>query len=207
MNDKDLTRDSGCFIGQQERDEADMEHLLVGRGAEFDSLRHWSTEVEAGKTVVVLIHGEAGIGKTRLVKAMLDRLTGWSVLSASGDQAEARLPYAVLGRLGESLPRSCWRERAPFSPAEDVTIDPFTVGASLIQLLGETSRSSPIALVIDDAGWADQQSLQALAFALRRMDAAVCSPFLLSGLRTFIDFLKDSNDLPRQTRVNCCSAA
>src|SRR4029077_5537374 len=49
--------------------------------------------------------------------------------------------------------------------------DPISVGAGLVELLGTLQSGAPVALVIDDAQWADRPSLQALLFALRRLHA------------------------------------
>jgi len=144
---------------------------LVGRSAEFDRLRRWSADVEAGKTTVAVIQGEAGIGKTRLVEAAVDRMPGWSVAMANADQAESKLPYALLERVTRSLARFDVRRPPAVGFRHASGMDPLAVGASMVQILGSTPSATPVALVVDDAGWADQQSLRALTFALRRMDA------------------------------------
>ncbi len=48
-------------------------------------------------------------------------------------------------------------------------VDPLTVGADLLDLLGILQRDGPLALVLDDGHWADPPSLQALTFAVRRL--------------------------------------
>ncbi|MGE3288648.1 MAG: LuxR C-terminal-related transcriptional regulator [Pseudonocardia sp.] len=139
-----------------------MRDAFVGRRAELDVLHARAADAAAGRPTLVVVQGAAGFGKT----ALLDAFTaftlppGWQRLGAAGDDAEARLPYGLFDRLvlGRGI-----------GPVEHT--EPFTAGATLLHLLGDVQESGPVALVVDDAQWADRASLLALTFTLRRLHA------------------------------------
>ena len=115
----------------------------------------------------MLIEGPAGIGKTTLVRRFLAEADGRCVLRASGEEAEAALPFGVLAQLLAAAPTT----PAGLAGAEvgGGPVDPLAAGAVLLDLLGELQRSDPVVVVVDDLHWADQASLRALTFALRRL--------------------------------------
>ncbi|HEY5786414.1 MAG TPA: AAA family ATPase [Microlunatus sp.] len=146
-----------------------MSEVSVGRASEKTRLREYCTQVASGHLTVVIIKGEAGIGKTHLLRNLRTRLSTWRVGFADGDPAESRMPFGMLTRLVGSFSH-------PTVPGLDASIlgmesDPLIVGSALLRAIGELPSTPPIALLIDDAGWTDQQSLQALCFALRRLEA------------------------------------
>jgi hypothetical protein len=113
-------------------------------------------EVQAGHPRLVFVEGPAGIGKTSLLTEFVATLAGWRQLTASGDEAEMRLPYGLLARLLAGL--------KPDGPAGTPGAgpdggDPLMVGAELVQLLGAPQKSGPVAVIIEDAPWADPPSL------------------------------------------------
>jgi DNA-binding CsgD family transcriptional regulator len=125
-------------------------------------------QARAGEPRLVLIEGPAGIGKTTLVRRFLDEAGERCVLRASGEEAEAGLPFGVLAQLLAAAPTT------PPGPAAVVvagehSVDPLAAGAVLLDLLGELQRTDPVVLVVDDVHWADLPSLRALTFALRRL--------------------------------------
>ena len=76
---------------------------------------------------------------------------------AAADEAERDLELALVQQLG-----LC---------AVDPQDDPLSVGADLVQALGEVSGDGPMVLVVDDVQDVDAPSLRALSFALRRLRA------------------------------------
>lgn len=147
-----------------------MLDTFVGRRAELHQLGICLTAVEGGRTRVVLVEGPAGMGKSAMLAAFSQALKGWRVLTASGDEAEMRLPFGLLARLVAGVaPELLTVAGSGGQPPQ--AADPFVVGAALVQLLGEVQGSGPVAVIVDDASWADPQSLQALTFALRRLQA------------------------------------
>ena len=148
--------------------EGDMSGGFVGRPAELDELRSCATKAKGGDPQLVFVEGVPGIGKTSFLAHFATALSGWRHMVVAGYEDEKRLPFGVLTRL-LSTGRSPGSAVAP--PAEQIMVDPIVLGAELLQLLGELEQSAPVAVVIDDATWADPQSLRALTFALRRLQA------------------------------------
>ncbi len=135
---------------------------LFGRDTQLAELQHWLEAVGAGRGGVVLVAGEAGVGKSRLLSEALQmpeatRCVQIRVNCLEGDEAE---PY--------SLTRSLIAA-AEGSPAE-VAIDPAPeaerqvrqVEQALLALLEEVRRERPLLVVVDDMHWSDSPSLQVL---------------------------------------------
>jgi hypothetical protein len=116
---------------------------------------------------LVLIEGPAGIGKTTLVRRFLEEADEQCVLRASGEEAEADLPFGVLAQLLAATPIT--PPGSAVGVAGEGPVDPLAAGAVLLDLLGELQRSGPVVVVVDDLHWADQPSLRALTFSLRRL--------------------------------------
>jgi len=142
--------------------------LFVGRQPTLTSLRRRLEQARAGEPRLVLIEGPAGIGKTTLVRRFLEEAAERCVLRASGEEAEANLPFGVLAQLLAAAPTTP-PGPAAVGVAGEGTVDPLAAGAVLLDLLGELQRTDPVVVVVDDLHWADQPSLRALTFALRRL--------------------------------------
>ena len=165
------------------RDEAGMSHaqfhpggspvdpVLVGRGAELGLLHGELDAVRAGRPRLVIVEGSAGVGKTALVGRFLGEVGDLLTLRATGEEVDALLPYGVVAQLVRAArvqaPEALIGLEAPGTRSRDT----ITVGAGLVELLGTLQSGPPVGLVIDDAQWADRPSLQALLFALRRLEA------------------------------------
>ena len=132
--------------------------VFVGRAAELDQLEVAAVAARDGQPMVVLVEGEAGIGKSTLLARFASGLPGATVLHASGDEAELRLPYGIMNQL--------------VAAELDKGVDPFAAGAELLGWLGQLGRGGRMVLaVIDDLQWADGPSTRALLFAVRRLQA------------------------------------
>jgi DNA-binding CsgD family transcriptional regulator len=152
-----------------------MLDVFVGRRAELAFLDERLKDARRGTPCAVFIEGAAGIGKTALLSRFL-HTHELRVLRATGDDLEAGLAFGLVEQLfrGVELP---WdqhlarlvsgREHAGAGDQAEV----LAVGADIVDTLGVMDRDGPVALVIDDAHWADWASVQALAFALRRLRA------------------------------------
>lgn len=182
-----------------------LEPALVGRDAELARLRDRLMEAAVfGSGSVVLVAGERGTGKTRLMAEVQREAKAWGAvfLAGAGDPAHPRLPCGLfLGPLRAYLHCSACREplqetiaqlaphlwdslfphsRRPSSPAP--AIDPelcqSLLLACLAHLLLELSRQQPLVLCLEDLHWADPASLQLLGQLAGKSASA---PLLIAG--------------------------
>jgi DNA-binding CsgD family transcriptional regulator len=174
-----------------------MDPTFVGRRAELGLLQALMEEVHAGHPRVVLVEGPPGIGKSALIRRFLANAGAVQVLGASGEEVETLLAFGVIDQLVRAAPGSVPESLLGLLSNEGPTRDPISVGGALVEVVGGLQGEAPVAIVVDDAQWADRPSLQALLFALRRLQAdrvlaLVCArdsapPQLLEGLDRFID--------------------
>ncbi len=144
--------------------------VFVGRVGELARLEAAAAAARRGQPKVVLVEGEGGIGKSSLLARFASALAGATVLRASGDEAEMRSPYGIVGQLTASA-RSAGRSPSTISELSD-GVEPLAVGAELVAWLGQVCRGQRMVLaVIDDLQWADRPSARALLFAVRRLQA------------------------------------
>jgi predicted ATPase len=153
--------------------------LLRGRRSELAVLRDLLAGAVEGRSGVLVLRGEAGIGKSALLDVAVSAASRFVVLAARGVQSESEIAFAglqelfgpVLG-LVERLPD---RQRAVLAGAlalgPPVFGDPLAVRAATLSLLGLAAEAAPVLVVVDDAHWLDPASAEALAFAARRLDS------------------------------------
>jgi DNA-binding CsgD family transcriptional regulator len=147
-----------------------VDHIFVGRQSELAFLRAQLETIRGGSLQMVLVAGAAGVGKTALLDSFL-ALTDCRAVRASGDNLEVGLAYGVIEQLASGVGQPLRERLALLSTNDAASIHPVQVGAGLVDLLGSLQAEGPIIVVIDDAHWGDPESLQALAFALRRLRA------------------------------------
>ncbi len=148
--------------------------VFVGRLPELAVLRAALAGARAGEPHVVLIQGEAGIGKSSLVSEFVAGQRGVPVVAASGEEAEAFLPYGVVQQLGAGAAgvaagALAGLELLSRGPCADA--DPLRVGVELLALLSSVQECEAVAVVIEDLQWIDLASARALLFACRRLGA------------------------------------
>jgi DNA-binding CsgD family transcriptional regulator len=153
----------------------------IGREAALARLRGLVDQAPmAGQ--VLLVTGEAGMGKTALLAdaAGRARSAGMRVLSVTGRESESRLAFAGLHQLlcpvlssAAGLPdRQTQALMGALGLAADpVAPDSLLTGVAVLTLLSDLSEQSPVLVVADDAHWLDRSSLEALAFVGSRLDA------------------------------------
>ncbi|MEV7286278.1 AAA family ATPase [Streptomyces sp. NPDC093252] len=165
---------------------------LFGRDAELGALDAFVAGLrEAGAAVVV--RGTPGIGKSALLDraARTARDAGYTVLTASGVEAETHLPHAGLHQLTHTMLDGVAKLPAAqaaallgaFGMAEPAAGAPqfFMIALATLSLLGDAAEEAPVLLVVDDAQWLDTPTLDVLAFVARRLGAEPLG--LLAGVR------------------------
>ena len=134
---------------------------------------------KAGRSQVLVLRGEAGIGKTALLGFVLERAAGCHVGRAAGVESEMELAFASLHQLCCPFLDRLNRLPAPQQDALGIAFglrpgsapDRFLVGLAVLSLLSEVAEERPLVCIIDDAQWLDQASAQTLEFVARRLVA------------------------------------
>ncbi|MFD5632088.1 ATP-binding protein, partial [Streptomyces sp. NPDC127072] len=159
------------------RDGARIE--LIGRRHERQVLDGLLAGVRTGRSEVLVLRGEAGIGKSELLRYLLERADGCRVVRAAGVQSEIELSYAGLHQLCapllehvDALPEPQRNAlRTAFGLQLGDVPDRFLVGLSALSLLAGHVGDQPLLCVVDDAQWLDSVSAQTLQFVTRRLAA------------------------------------
>lgn len=150
---------------------------LVGRHRECAALDDLLVDLREGGSRVLVIRGEAGIGKSVLLQYLAEHASRVKVTWAHGIEADMELPYASLHQLCspflnelDALPEP-QRDalRVAFGMAAGDPPDRFLVGLAVLTLLTRASETRPVLVLVDDAQWLDQVSLQTLEFVARRL--------------------------------------
>ena len=153
---------------------------LVGRERELGLIRSW-VEDPAVWPAALVVRGDAGIGKTSLWQAAVERAhaQGLLVLVSRAIQAEMPLGYAALGDLFESVETSVL-SRLPDPLARDLEVallrraagqpsTPLAVARATLEAFRMLADTCPVLVAIDDVQWLDPASARVLAFAARRL--------------------------------------
>ncbi|MEU3072553.1 helix-turn-helix transcriptional regulator [Streptomyces laurentii] len=150
---------------------------LRGRRDECMALDEVVADTRAGRSQVLVLRGEAGVGKSALLEYLAENAAGCRVLRAVGVESEMELPFAGLHQLCAPLLGQLDRLPDPQRDALSVAFglraggapDRFLVGLAVLSLLAEVAEERPLVCVVDDAQWLDRVSAQTLAFAARRL--------------------------------------
>jgi DNA-binding CsgD family transcriptional regulator/tetratricopeptide (TPR) repeat protein len=165
---------------------------LVGRVEELQVLEAARGRAVDGEPAVVLVGGEAGVGKTRLIAELISRCVADRTRVLAGGcvpVGEGALPYApvvealrtLLADLGGSAVRELigpsWPELARLLPALGEPDRGDLSGRAaqarlfelLLGLLGRLGAQTPVVLVVEDLHWADQSTRDLLAFLVRNL--------------------------------------
>jgi len=162
---------------------------FLGRSGERDALDRLLETARGGQSAVLLIRGEAGIGKTALLSYAARQAGGFRVAQIAGVEAEMELPFAGLHQLCAPLLGKVDVLPAPQQRALRVALgltsgeapDRFLVALGALSLLAEVAEKQPLLCLVDDAQWLDGASRQVLGFVARRLLAE--SVVIVFGVR------------------------
>ena len=163
--------------------------MLWGREQQCALLSGLLADTRAGRSRVLVVRGEPGIGKTALLESAADTVPDFQVARTEGVESEMELPFAALHQLcGRMLDRL---DRLPVPQRDALEVafglqsgnapNGFLVGLAVLGLLSDVAADQPLLGLVDDAQWLDQASGQVLAFVARRLHAE--SVALLFGTR------------------------
>jgi DNA-binding CsgD family transcriptional regulator len=130
-----------------------------------------------GQGTALVVRGEPGLGKTTLVKHVIESVSGFRLVTLSGIEAEQDLSFAGLHRLCAPMLDGLGRLPHPqrealavaFGERPGVAADRFFLGLAVLGLIAVVGADQPLVLVVDDAQWLDPPSRQVLAFVARRL--------------------------------------
>jgi DNA-binding CsgD family transcriptional regulator/tetratricopeptide (TPR) repeat protein len=175
--------------------------MLVGRAAEAAQLWAAFERAQAGSPAAVVLAGEAGVGKTRLVTELLARVRAQGALALAGgclDVGEGVVAYApmvealrslggavdpaelerVLGGARAELARLVPELGAPVEAGVQAApgagaLMPGRLFELLLGVLHRLAERGPLLLVVEDLHWADQSTRDLLGFLVRNLRAGV----------------------------------
>jgi DNA-binding CsgD family transcriptional regulator len=151
--------------------------MLYGRSEERALIAGLLADAREGRSGVLVIRGEAGIGKHTLLRDAARQASGFHLLRAAGTRSEIGLPFAALHQLLRPVLDRVDRLPPPQAAAlqgafglVDIHSSRFLVGLGVLDLLAELARERPVLCLVDDAQGLDQASADALVFVARRLE-------------------------------------
>jgi DNA-binding CsgD family transcriptional regulator len=148
-----------------------------GRSSESELLDRLLDDARAGRSAVLVIRGEAGVGKTALMRRAADRASGFRVAQVCGVESEGELPFAGLHQLCapfldriEALPTPQQDAmRVALGLCSGAAPDRFLVGLAALTLLADVAEKQPLLCLVDDLQWLDEATGHVLGFVARRL--------------------------------------
>ncbi|MGH9290709.1 MAG: LuxR C-terminal-related transcriptional regulator [Acidimicrobiales bacterium] len=152
---------------------------LLERSRELAAVERVVGAVREGMSATLLVRGEAGIGKTALLDAAVASAPGVPVLRVVAVKSEMQLAFAGLhmllrphlGSLDDLPVPQRAALRAAFGLDKDGIADRFIVGLGVLSMLADVAATSGLLVIVDDAQWLDQESVDAISFVARRIYA------------------------------------
>jgi len=152
---------------------------LIGRQAERAAVNRLLGEARNGTSGSLVVRGEPGIGKSSILGYAARAATGYAVIQVTGIESEMEIAFAALQQACAPMAGHLGRLPQPQAEALAAAIghggtnspDRFLVGMGTLGLVTEEAAARPVLCLVDDAQWVDEPSLQALAFAARRLYA------------------------------------
>ncbi|MEV0675189.1 AAA family ATPase [Actinosynnema sp. NPDC050436] len=153
--------------------------MLYGRAGEQAAIEALLAAARAGRSGALVLRGEAGIGKSALLRWAADAAAGLRVLWVTGIEAEADLAFGglvqllwpVQDRLAALPGPQAEALRAVLDADRTSGQDRFVSGLAVLTLLADLADDGPVLCLVDDAQWLDRATADALLFATRRLAA------------------------------------
>ena len=150
---------------------------FLDRTSERELLERLLAQAREGESAVLVIRGEAGIGKTALLRYVARHATGFRVAQVTGVEAEMELPFAGIHQLCAPLLDRLDALPQPQQDALNVALgvasgdvpDRFVVGLAVLGLLSATAEERPVLCLVEDSQWLDEASGLVLGFIARRL--------------------------------------
>ncbi|WP_439381351.1 helix-turn-helix transcriptional regulator [Amycolatopsis lexingtonensis] len=150
---------------------------LLGRHSECAALDRLLADARSERGQVLVLRGEAGIGKTALLDHVRTQAQGFRVARAAGVESEQVMAYAGLHQLCapflDRLDRLPEPQRDALGTAFGLSAGArptrFLVGLAVLTLLADVAEEQPLLCLVDDAQWLDRMSALVLAFVARRL--------------------------------------
>jgi DNA-binding CsgD family transcriptional regulator len=151
--------------------------VLRDRRHERDVLDRQLHHVRGGKSSVLVVRGEAGVGKTALLRYVAGQASGCRIIRVAGVESEMELAFAGLHQLCAPMLDGVDRVPGPqrdalrvaFGLREGAAPERFLVALAVLSLLAEAAEAEPLVCLVDDAQWLDRASAQTLTFVARRL--------------------------------------
>ncbi|MHB8060792.1 MAG: helix-turn-helix transcriptional regulator [Gaiellaceae bacterium] len=174
---------------------------LLARNDELAAIERLLTST-AKRSSMLMLEGEAGIGKTSLWQNGLRRASdlGYTVLSCRPSPNETPLAFSALGDLLGELTREFLPQLPPpqrralevsllLRESDGAAPDQRAISLAALNLLRAASKRAPLLIAVDDVQWLDASSARVLAFVFRRIEHDRCRVLLarrieLDGLST-----------------------
>jgi DNA-binding CsgD family transcriptional regulator len=152
---------------------------VIGRADERALLEGLLADGRSGRSGTLVLVGEAGVGKSVVLSHAMGLSDGFLVLRATGVESEVDLAFAGLHELLRPVLHLADRLTGPQAEAlqgalglaDHTSHDRYLVGVAVLSLLSEAAEDSPVLCVVEDAHWLDVPSVEAIAFAARRLHA------------------------------------
>ncbi|WP_326835205.1 AAA family ATPase [Amycolatopsis rhabdoformis] len=150
---------------------------LFGRRRELEAVGEALGEVRRGRSAVLVVCGEAGVGKTTLLDHAVAVAGDLQVVHVAGAESEAQFAFSGLHQVCaphlSRLDRLPAPQRTALATAFGLALgnppDLFVVGLAVLTLLAEAAAEQPLVCVVDDAQWLDSASIGALSIVARRL--------------------------------------
>ena len=152
---------------------------LRGREQEYAVLKRMLDAAQAGRSDVLVIRGEPGVGKSALLDVLAKRVDGLHLARAAGVESEMELSYSGLHQLCQPFLDRMDHLARPQHEALGTAFglqtgpppDRFLTGLAVLNLLSDAAGQQPVLCIVDDAQWLDLMSARILAFVARRLAA------------------------------------